>query len=97
MFRQCWLVTTTIPPAATALIGSVMSATGPALVSAFDVAALVGAVHCVRASLSAWLFKSRRPYFSLRNPRNRFQFAFVARMPMQFLQRAPHRGGGRRQ
>jgi EmrB/QacA subfamily drug resistance transporter len=45
--------------AATALIGSVMSAAGPALVSAFGVAALVGAALCVGASLSAWFFMSR--------------------------------------
>jgi EmrB/QacA subfamily drug resistance transporter len=41
---------------ATALIGTVMAAVGPALVSAFGVAALVGAALCVGASLSAWFF-----------------------------------------
>ena len=44
---------------ATALIGSVMSAAGPALVSAFGVAAAIGAALCVGAALSAWLFMSR--------------------------------------
>jgi EmrB/QacA subfamily drug resistance transporter len=44
---------------ATALIGSVMSAAGPALVSAFGVAVLVGAVLCLGASLSAWFFLPR--------------------------------------
>jgi MFS family permease len=44
---------------ATALIGSVMSAAGPALGSAFGVAAAIGAVLCVGAALSAWLFMSR--------------------------------------
>jgi EmrB/QacA subfamily drug resistance transporter len=44
---------------ATALIGSVMSAAGPALVSAFGVASLVGAALCVGASLSAWFFMPR--------------------------------------
>jgi predicted MFS family arabinose efflux permease len=44
---------------ATALIGSVMSAAGPALVSAFGAAAVVGAVLCLGASLSAWLFLPR--------------------------------------
>jgi EmrB/QacA subfamily drug resistance transporter len=45
--------------AATALIGSVLAAAGPALVTAFGVAALVGAALCVGASLSAWLFLPR--------------------------------------
>jgi hypothetical protein len=45
--------------AATALIGSVMSAAGPGLVSAFGVAALVGAALCAGASLSAWFFMPR--------------------------------------
>jgi EmrB/QacA subfamily drug resistance transporter len=44
---------------ATALIGSVMSAAGPALVSAFGAAAVVGAVLCLGASLSAWFFLPR--------------------------------------
>jgi EmrB/QacA subfamily drug resistance transporter len=44
---------------ATALIGSVLAAVGPALVSAFGVAAVVGAVLCLGASLSAWLFLPR--------------------------------------
>jgi EmrB/QacA subfamily drug resistance transporter len=44
---------------ATALIGSVMAAVGPALVSAFGVAALVGAALCVGASFSAWFFLPR--------------------------------------
>ena len=39
---------------ATALIGSVLAAKGPLLVSAFETAALVGAVACVAASLSAF-------------------------------------------
>jgi EmrB/QacA subfamily drug resistance transporter len=38
---------------ATALIGSVMIASGPALWTAFDMAAIVGAATCVAASLSA--------------------------------------------
>ena len=44
---------------ATALIGSVMAAVGPALVNAFGVAALVGAGLCVGASLSAWFLMPR--------------------------------------
>jgi hypothetical protein len=36
-----------------------MSAAGPALVSAFGVAVLVGAVLCLGASLSAWFFLPR--------------------------------------
>jgi hypothetical protein len=44
---------------ATALIGAVMSAAGPALVSAFGVAALVGAALCAGASLSAVVFISQ--------------------------------------
>ena len=44
---------------ATALIGSVLAAVGPALVSAFGVAAVVGAALCLGASLSAWLFLPR--------------------------------------
>jgi EmrB/QacA subfamily drug resistance transporter len=44
---------------ATALIGSVMSAAGPALVSAFGIAAAIGAALCLGASLSAWLFLPR--------------------------------------
>jgi hypothetical protein len=43
---------------ATALIGTVMSAAGPALVSAFGVAAVVGAALCVAASLSAFFLIS---------------------------------------
>jgi predicted MFS family arabinose efflux permease len=38
---------------ATALIGAVLASTGPALLSAFGVAAIVGAGLCVAASLSA--------------------------------------------
>jgi predicted MFS family arabinose efflux permease len=38
---------------ATALIGAVLTSTGPALLSAFGVAAMVGAGLCVAASLSA--------------------------------------------
>ena len=38
---------------ATALIGAVLASTGPALLSAFGIAAMVGAVLCVAASLSA--------------------------------------------
>jgi hypothetical protein len=45
---------------ATALIGTVMSAAGPALVNAFGVAAMVGAALCVGASLSAFFLISRR-------------------------------------
>jgi MFS family permease len=44
---------------ATALIGSVLAAVGPALVSAFGVAAVVGAALCLGASLSAWFFMPR--------------------------------------
>lgn len=44
---------------ATALIGAVISAAGPALVSAFGAAALVGAALCAGASLSAVVFISR--------------------------------------
>jgi EmrB/QacA subfamily drug resistance transporter len=44
---------------ATALIGPVMSAAGPALVSAFGIAAAIGAALCLGASLSAWLFLPR--------------------------------------
>ncbi len=44
---------------ATALIGSVLAAVGPALVSAFGVAVVVGAVLCLGASLSAWFFMPR--------------------------------------
>lgn len=44
---------------ATALIGSVMVATGPALTTAFGVAATVGAALCMGASLSALLLISR--------------------------------------
>jgi EmrB/QacA subfamily drug resistance transporter len=44
---------------ATALIGSVLAAAGPALVSAFGVAAAVGAALCLGASLSAWFFLQR--------------------------------------
>jgi EmrB/QacA subfamily drug resistance transporter len=44
---------------ATAMIGSVMSAVGPALVSAFGAAALVGAALCLGASLSAWFCMPR--------------------------------------
>jgi EmrB/QacA subfamily drug resistance transporter len=44
---------------ATALIGSVLAAAGPALVSAFGLAALVGAALCLGASLSAWFFLPR--------------------------------------
>jgi EmrB/QacA subfamily drug resistance transporter len=44
---------------ATALIGSVLAAVGPALVSAFGVAAVVGAALCLGASLSAWFCMPR--------------------------------------
>jgi predicted MFS family arabinose efflux permease len=44
---------------ATALIGAVISAAGPALVSAFGVAALIGAALCAGASLSAVIFISQ--------------------------------------
>jgi EmrB/QacA subfamily drug resistance transporter len=44
---------------ATALIGSVLAAVGPALVSAFGVAAAVGAALCLGASLSAWFCMPR--------------------------------------
>jgi EmrB/QacA subfamily drug resistance transporter len=40
----------------TALIGSVISAKGPALISAFAVAAVIGAVLCLAAALSAFLW-----------------------------------------
>jgi EmrB/QacA subfamily drug resistance transporter len=40
---------------ATALIGSVLAAKGPQLVSAFGTAAVIGAIACVAASLSAFL------------------------------------------
>jgi EmrB/QacA subfamily drug resistance transporter len=43
---------------ATALIGAVMTSTGPALVSAFGVAAVVGAALCAGASLSAFFLIS---------------------------------------
>jgi EmrB/QacA subfamily drug resistance transporter len=43
---------------ATALIGGVLSATGPALASAFGVAAMVGAALCVGASLGAYFLIS---------------------------------------
>ena len=39
---------------ATALIGAVLAATGPALISAFGGAAMVGAALCLAAALSAW-------------------------------------------
>jgi EmrB/QacA subfamily drug resistance transporter len=45
---------------ATALIGPVMSAAGPALVSAFGVAAVIGAALCFAASLSAFFLISAR-------------------------------------
>ena len=44
---------------ATALIGAVMSSTGPALLSAFGVAAVAGAALCVAASLNAYFLISR--------------------------------------
>lgn len=44
---------------ATALIGSVMVATGPSLTMAFGFAAIVGAALCIGASLSALLLISR--------------------------------------
>ena len=44
---------------ATALIGSVLAAVGPALVGAFGAAAVAGAALCVGASLSAWFFMPR--------------------------------------
>jgi len=40
---------------ATALIGSVMAATGPSLLTAFGFAAAIGATTCVTASLSAFM------------------------------------------
>lgn len=43
----------------TALVGAVLSATGPALVSAFGVAALAGAALCAGASLAAYFLISR--------------------------------------
>lgn len=45
----------------TALIGTVLSATGTALVSAFAVAAVIGAVLCVAAALSAFALIKTRP------------------------------------
>jgi len=45
---------------ATALIGSVMVASGPSLLTAFDRAAAVGAALCLVASLSAFLLVSRQ-------------------------------------
>ncbi|MDB5655745.1 MAG: Drug resistance transporter EmrB/QacA subfamily [Tardiphaga sp.] len=39
---------------ATALIGAVMAANGPALAAAFGVAAVVGAALCLASALSAW-------------------------------------------
>jgi len=39
---------------ATALIGAVMASTGPALASAFGVAAMIGAALCVASALAAW-------------------------------------------
>ena len=39
---------------ATALIGAVMAATGPALTGAFAVAAMIGAALCLASALSAW-------------------------------------------
>jgi hypothetical protein len=39
---------------ATALIGAVLVATGPALISAFGSAAMVGAALCLASALSAW-------------------------------------------
>jgi hypothetical protein len=44
---------------ATALVGAVMTATGPALVAAFGTAALAGAALCVGASLAAYFLISR--------------------------------------
>jgi EmrB/QacA subfamily drug resistance transporter len=44
---------------ATALIGSVLSANGPALLSAFGIAAVAGAASCVAASLAAFFLISR--------------------------------------
>jgi hypothetical protein len=44
---------------ATALIGVVLAASGPALVSAFGVAAAIGAALCVAAAFSAWFFMPR--------------------------------------
>jgi predicted MFS family arabinose efflux permease len=44
---------------ATALIGAVMISTGPALLSAFGVAAVIGAALCAGASLSAFFLISR--------------------------------------
>jgi EmrB/QacA subfamily drug resistance transporter len=45
----------------TALIGSVMAAKGPALISAFAAATVAGAVLCVAAALSAFLLIAARP------------------------------------
>lgn len=39
---------------ATALIGAVLVATGPALISAFGAAAMVGAALCLASAFSAW-------------------------------------------
>ncbi|MBU4056100.1 MAG: MFS transporter, partial [Proteobacteria bacterium] len=39
---------------ATALVGAVLAATGPALISAFGSAAMVGAALCLASALSAW-------------------------------------------
>ena len=44
---------------ATAMIGVVLAASGPALASAFGVAAAIGAALCVAASFSAWFFMPR--------------------------------------
>lgn len=45
----------------TALIGSVISATGPALASAFAVATVIGAALCLAAALSAFLWIRTKP------------------------------------
>ncbi|MGM4990070.1 DHA2 family efflux MFS transporter permease subunit [Tardiphaga sp. 841_E9_N1_2] len=45
----------------TALIGSVMAAKGPALITAFAAATVAGAVLCVAAALSAFLLIAARP------------------------------------
>jgi EmrB/QacA subfamily drug resistance transporter len=45
----------------TALIGSVISATGPALASAFAVATVIGAALCFAAALSAFLWIRTKP------------------------------------
>jgi EmrB/QacA subfamily drug resistance transporter len=39
---------------ATALIGAVLAATGPALAGAFGIAAMIGAALCLASALSAW-------------------------------------------